>query len=104
MAAKRGRRVPDTEVQLTFEKSKNLMRKCTLVVQEDDLAKTFVREPVETERGFQRVFATDRFGFSGEKENSVCFFFGGGEKGDGTCATRVLPSFWIGVRRSKESQ
>lgn len=56
----------------------------------------FVRDLVEYHRRAQRVFATDQFEYSGVKKNSLVLVFGGGEKGGGLRAAKVL-SFWIGA-------
>lgn len=52
----------------------------------------------------QRVFSTDSFGSSGEKQIRVLIFLGGGEEAGGSNVATVLLLSRIGFRKSKESQ
>lgn len=65
-----GSSIPDTKVRPVFVRSGYLMKGYTPTILNVDVDEGLIKETVDYEGTVQRVFKTDRFGFSRDRLNS----------------------------------
>lgn len=90
VAAECGKSVPDMELQLPFKKSGIMIEGYIPKRSEADLIEAFIKEMTNYGIGFHKLFATDSFPSSGEKQNHFMVFFGGGEDSSCVWISKVL--------------
>lgn len=95
--------VLETECSEYFKKSGCTSVAYILKITYADLEKWFISKPVKYVRRARRLFATDSFGSSVEKHNSLVLVSVRGKEGGGLWVAKVLLLFRINVTKRNEN-
>lgn len=102
-AAERGENVPGMEVWLTFVKYGYMMGGNIPMMNDRDLKKTFIEEPIKYKKYFRGSFGTDSLDSAGEERKCLVLEAGDEERSGKLYVPKALLRFGSGVRWSNES-